>query len=191
MNIIQALDDKNVFGQHFRGNTWDVWRVFLAAFFALPMSNEQLAIYKQFTGRSTPPAEPLHEAWLVCGRRAGKSFVLATIAVFLAAFIDWRPYLGPGEIGTIMIIAEDRKQARAIMRFITGLLKSVPMLARLIEHETRETISLRNRICIEIHTASFRSTRGYTLVAALLDEVAIWPVDETASEPDVEVINAR
>src|SRR5262249_39333663 len=33
-------------------------------------------------------------------------------------------------------------------------------------------------------------TRGYTIIAALLDEVAIWPTDETSSEPDIEVINA-
>jgi hypothetical protein len=31
--------------------------------------------------------------------------VLATIAVFLAAFKDWRRYLAPGEVGIIMIIA--------------------------------------------------------------------------------------
>jgi hypothetical protein len=31
----------------------------------------------------------LNEAWLVCGRRSGKSFILATIAVFLAAFTAW------------------------------------------------------------------------------------------------------
>jgi tRNA threonylcarbamoyladenosine modification (KEOPS) complex Pcc1 subunit len=63
---------------------------------------------------------------------------LATIAVFPAAFKDWRRYLAPGEVGVIMIIAADRRQARVIMRYCTGLLK-----------ETRETIELRNRITIE------------------------------------------
>ena len=52
------------------------------------------------------------------------------------------------------------------------------MLAPLIEAETQESIQLRNRVSIEIHTASFRSTRGYTIVAALLDEIAFWEVDE-------------
>ena len=52
------------------------------------------------------------------------------------------------------------------------------MLAQLIEAETRESVSLRNRIVIEVHTASFRSTRGYTIIAALLDEIAYWPTDE-------------
>jgi hypothetical protein len=190
VNILQAISDPKVFGAHFRGNTWDVWRAFLAALFALPMTPEQLALYTKHTGRSTPPTQPLHEGWLICGRRSGKSFVLAICAVFLASFRDWRPHLGPGERGTVMIIAADRRQARVIMRYVTGLLRSVPMLAQLIESETRESIALRNRISIEVHTASFRSTRGYTIIAALLDEVAYWPVDEASAQPDVEVINA-
>jgi hypothetical protein len=50
--------------------------------------------------------------------------------------------------------------------------------------------SIKHRIIIEVHTASFRTTRGYTIVAALCDEIAYWPTDESASEPDVEVIAA-
>jgi hypothetical protein len=190
MNIIQALDDPNVFGAFFRGPTWVVWRVFLAVLFGLPLTSEQLALYTKHTGRTAAPTSPLHEAWLCIGRRGGKSFILAVVAVFLACFRDWRPFLGPGEIATVMIIARDRRQARVIKRFITGLLKSIPMLAQVIEGETQETIALRNSVSIEIHTASFRSTRGYTIVAALLDEIAYWEVDENSSEPDIEVINA-
>ena len=126
----------------------------------------------------------------MCGRRAGKSFILACVAIFIACFRDWRPHLGPGESGTVMIIAADRRQARVIMRYCLGLLKSVPMLKQLIDSETRESIALRNRVAIEVHTASFRSTRGYTIIAALLDEVAYWPTDEASAEPDIEVINA-
>ena len=190
MNIIQALDDANVFGQHFRTDTWTAWLAFLCALFALPMTDEQLALYRKFTGRNTPPATPLYEAWLVCGRRAGKSFVLAVIAVFLACFKDWRPYLGPGEVGTIMIIARDRRQSRVIRRFIGGLLQATPMLRRTIEDESVESIRLRYNVVIEIHTASFRSTRGYTVIAALLDEIALWPTDEESADPDAEIINS-
>ena len=60
----------------------------------------------------------------------------------------------------------------------------------LTEAETQESITLKNRICIEIHTASFRTTRGYTIVAALLDELSFWPTDEASAEPDTEVIGA-
>lgn len=190
MNIIRALNDPKVFGSYCCSYTWTAWRVFLAALFGLPLGYDQLQLFKQCTGRSVAPTSPLQEAWLVVGRRGGKSFILAVVAVFLACFRDWRPYLGPGEVGTIMIIAKDRAQARAIKRFISGMLRETPMLSRVLEEETAESIRLRNRIVIEIHTASYRSTRGYTIIAALLDEVAIWESDEAAAEPDVEVINA-
>ena len=63
------------------------------------------------------------------------------------------------------------------------------MLRRTIVGETAESVTLKNRIQIEIH-AEFRSTRGYTTVAALLDEVSVWPSDELSAEPDVEMINS-
>lgn len=190
ITIIDAINDQHLFAKWFRDPaTWQAWVAFLAALFALPMSPEQRAIYQACTGRSAPPSAPAKEAWLICGRRAGKSFILALCAVFLAAFCEWRQYLAPGEVGTVMVIASDRKQARVILRYIRGLLTGVPMLAKMIERETAEAFDLSNSIVIEVATASFRSVRGYTVVAALADEIAFWPSDESAT-PDFEVINA-
>ena len=42
---------------------------------------------------------------------------------------------------------------------------------------------------IEIHTCSFRVTRGYTFAAVLADETAFWR-DETSANPDVEIFRA-
>ena len=191
MDILQAMDDPAVFGHVFRNtDSWQAWRAFLAALFGLPLTPEQLVTYQRCTGRSMPPLTRAVEGWLVCGRRAGKSFILAVTAVFLAAFFDWRPHLNIGERGTIMIIAADRRQARTILRYVKGLLQSVPMLAQLIENERQESINLSNRITIEVHSASFRTTRGYTIVAALLDELAFWRNDEGSSNPDHEIINS-
>jgi hypothetical protein len=63
------------------------------------------------------------------------------------------------------------------------------MLKRMVERETSDAFDLNNHVSIEVSTASFRSTRGYTIVAALLDELAFWPTDDAAA-PDVEVIAA-
>jgi len=190
VNILQAIADPKVFAAYFRDSSWDAWRAFLAALFGLPMTSEQLAIYQQHTGRTAPPTATSHEACLCIGRRGGKSFGLAYIATFLACFKDWRPFLGPGEVATVMVIAADRRQARVIMRYVLGLLKAVPMLRRQVENVTRESIELKHNVIIEIHTVSLRSTRGYSIVAALCDEIAYWPTDEQSAEPDAEVINA-
>ena len=137
VTILDAVTDKNLFAPWFRDRaTWAAWFAFLCALFALPMSPDELEVYRRCTGRTEPPAAPALEGWLVCGRRSGKSFTLALIAVFLACFRDWRPQLAPGEVATIMVIAVDRKQARVILRYIRALLSNVPMLARMIARET-------------------------------------------------------
>ena len=154
------------------------------------MDEDQHRIFTECTQRTDRPSTPANEAWLVCGRRAGKSFILAVVAVFLACSRDWLPYLGIGERGTIMVIAADSRQARTILRYVKGLLQLVPMLTRMIEAERQEAVDLNNRISIEVHTASFKTTRGYTIVAALLDEIAFWPTDPDSADPDGEVVSA-
>jgi hypothetical protein len=90
LTVIDAVQSPKLFAPWFRDeNTWLSWFAFLAALFALPMTAEQLRIYCERTGRTTAPTIPITEAWLVCGRRAGKSFILALCAVFLAAFHDY------------------------------------------------------------------------------------------------------
>jgi hypothetical protein len=190
LNILQAIDDPALFAPWFRDKaTWAGWRTFLAALFGLPLAPDQLAFFAECTGRPTAPGEAVEEAWLICGRRAGKSFVLALIAVYLACFRDYRPYLQPGERGTVIVVAADRRQARTIMRYVRGMLTRIPMLARMIERDTAESFDLTNSVSIEIGTASFRSARGYTIVAALCDEVAFWHSDDSAN-PDVEILDA-
>src|SRR5262249_56739136 len=100
------------------------------------MTNDQFAIFKECTGRNVPPSQPATEAWLVCGRRAGKSFLLALFAVYLACFFDYRRHLAPGERGTVLILATNSKHARVILRYIRALLTHFPMLAQLIARPT-------------------------------------------------------
>jgi len=190
MNLLQAMDDKNLFRPWFRDPaTWATWKAFVAALFALPMDDDQLAVFRKHTRREAPPEAVAREAWLVCGRRAGKSAMLALIGVYLACFFNYRRYLAPGERGTILIIAADRKQARHIARYARALLTGIPMLRRMLEREVADAFDLNNRVSIEIATASGRSVRGFTLVAALLDEVAFWPTDDSAN-PDYAVLDA-
>jgi hypothetical protein len=190
MNLLQAMRDPNLFSPWFKDpNTWAAWRSFLCALFALKMTSDQVETFQKCTARSSPPSKPASEAWLVCGRRAGKSFVLALIAVYLACFRDYRKSLAPGERATVMIIARDRAQARVILRYIQALITQVPMIARLIEREVAEGFDLNNGITIEVASASYKSVRGYTIISALCDEIAFWPTDDAAA-PDTEILAA-
>ncbi|MFN8096220.1 MAG: hypothetical protein U0599_29075 [Vicinamibacteria bacterium] len=171
----------------FAGPSWDAWRTILRATFALPMDAEQLATFQALTGRTEAPTQPAKEAWVIAGRRSGKSITAALVATYIATTRTFR--LAPGERGVLMVLASDRRQARVIRRYVGGLLESTPVLAALVDRQTREAIVLKNGIEIEIHTSSYRSVRGYTVVAAICDEIAFWASEDSA-DPDREVLAA-
>lgn len=118
------------------------------------------------------------------GRRGGKSFIAAIVAVFLAIFKDYSAFLSPGERGTIMLLAVDRKQARRLLRYVKAIL-SLDLLKPYVERETAETLDLSNRVTIEVQTVSYRSVRGYTIVAAIFEESAFWRAE--GANPDAEI----
>jgi hypothetical protein len=187
--IIHALDHKQLFAPFFQGDTWSAWRVFLKTLYALPLTDADMEVYRRLTGRQNPPSKKSREAWLIVGRGGGKSLIAALTAVYQACFVVYTHLLAPGEVATITVIAADRRQARTIMRYIGGFFDAIPMLGQMVVNRTRESFELNNRVCIEVHTCSFRAVRGYRIVCAICDEVAFWRSDESAN-PDTEVINA-
>jgi hypothetical protein len=188
-SILDAVKDERLFGAAFKTGleTWSAWLVFLAALFGLPLDEAQAAIWRQCTGREALPSKSFAEAWLVCGRRSGKSFMMALIGVFLACFRDYCPFLGPGEKATVMIVAADRKQARVVLRFVRGLL-AAPVLARRIVNDTADSVELEGDVVLEVITAS-HAVRGYSVAAALVDELAFLPGDDSATS-GAEIIAA-
>jgi phage terminase large subunit-like protein len=189
--IIEAIDSPELFAPWFRGPSWAAWRAFLALLFGVAMDEAQDMMCSIATGRVMMPGEPFTQAWVCVGRRGGKSLISALVAVYVAVFRDYTPFLAPGEVATVMLVAADRKQARVVLRFIRAFIREVPMLAALVVRETMDTIELANRVVIEVHTASFRTVRGYTLAAVINDEICWWPTDENAAEPDKEILAAQ
>ncbi len=120
------MDHPALFRSHFDGASWDRWKVALKALFALPMDDADLATFAEHTGRAAAPAVPFREAAWVVGRRGGKSRILALLAVFVGCFVDHAPHLAAGELATVAVIAADRRQARVVLRYILGLLRSAP-----------------------------------------------------------------
>src|SRR5438046_2129217 len=132
MNIIDLFDDPDLFKPWFDSPSWSAWRTFLKTLFDLPFDAHDQVTYSKHTQRATAPMQAFREAWLVVGRRAGKTLTAAAIAVFLACFKNYSAFLQPGETGTVMLIAADRKQARSLMRYIKGFLDSVDLLRELV-----------------------------------------------------------
>lgn len=183
MNIIDAMEDPNLFADDFDGDSWDYWKALLSGFYGLPTDQDK---YQELT-HLDPQGTEYDELWLCIGRRAGKSRIAALLAVYEACFINHAQHLAPGERSTVLVIAADRKQARSVMRYIRGLLDS-PMLKRLVISDQAESIELRNYAVIEVATASHRATRGYTVSCCILDEIAFFR--DQGANPDVEILSA-
>jgi hypothetical protein len=188
MNIIQAIADKNLFGQLFRDPaTWAAWRVFLRGLFGLPMDGGELEVFKQFTGRTAAPSKQAQEAFAIVGRRGGKSYIAAVVACYMALFHDWKPYLSPGETGWVMCIAADRAQAKNILDYIRAIL-ALKIFKGQVKKELAEEITLNNQIGIRVQTCDFRTIRGFTCVAAICDEIAFWRSE--GANPAQEILTA-
>ncbi|SLN09975.1 hypothetical protein ROJ8625_00135 [Roseivivax jejudonensis] len=187
VTIVEAMSDPELFGDTFGGDSWEAWRALLGAFYGLPVSARSEKTVEALTARSVGACGSFRELWMAIGRRGGKSHVAALIATYEAVFRDHRPKLSPGEWATVALIAADRAQARTLFRYIRAMFAH-PLLAPLVLRETSDSLELRNRTAIEVHTASFRKVRGYTLAAVIADEIAFWQVE--GASPDREIITA-
>lgn len=186
VTIVDAIEDPALLGAAIKDrSTFTAWRVTLKALFGLSMTDAEADVFRACTGRSDLPTAPFGILWLVCGRRGGKSFVMALVAVYMGIFKDWRRFLSPGERAVVLLVAADREQAKVIRRYVGGILEN-PMFKPRVEGETADSIEIAGDVVIEVATCSYRTVRGRSVCVALLDEVAFWRSESTAN-PDREV----
>ena len=185
ISILEALAEPALLGSSLVGDraSWSAWLAFLAAFFGLPH------LYRDCTARTTPPAAPFSTVFLICGRGAGKSFMLSLVAIFLSCFKDWTSKLAPGGVPVVLLVSPTREQAKINLSYIVGILDASPMLRRLVTNVTSNSVQLRTGVTIETGVANYRSIRGRSVCCALIDEAAFLK-SETSANPDVELMNA-
>jgi hypothetical protein len=126
------------------------------------------------------------ELTIIAGRGAGKDSIASALATHAAISFDPKGRLRPGEKAHVIAIACDRDQARIVFDFIKGYFEEVPALKEMVVDINAESIELTNRVVIEVHSNSYRSVRGRSILCAILDEVALFRSDDSAN-PDSEV----
>lgn len=185
----EALESPAYFADLIGGLSWVAWRVLLIATVGEELTDDERVIFKILTGRDREPLEPVEEFWGVIGRRGGKTRAMAVLAAYLAACVDHRDVLAPGERGVIPLLAATVQQAASAFAFIEGIFTVSPNLKDLVDGATSDTLSLTTGIDISVRPASFRTIRGITAIAAIADEVAFWRSDDSAN-PDKEILKA-
>src|SRR5436190_16744860 len=190
-NIIEAIKNPKLFGSLPRFKkleTWTAWLVVLKAIFGLPMTAEDLVLFKRHTGRLLPPVGGSKETYLIIGRRDGKSFISALVTYFIACFIDFNPFITVGETLVVMCLARDKEQARIVFRYVKAILNYVPALRSMIVDQRTDEIELTTGVTIMIKASDFGGVRGPTIACVVADEIAFWP--SQGVNPDNEVLSA-
>ncbi len=164
-----------------------------AQFLACHLADADMPLYRELTGREDAPTSPARESWLIAGRRSAKSRKAACIGVYLATIgaevSGYRERLAPGERGVVLVLAVDRAQAAVTLAYARAFLGEVPMLAAMIERDAGGEIDLTNRMSLIVAANDYRSIRGRTLIAVIMDEIAFWR-GEGSQRPDLEVYRA-
>jgi len=188
-NPLQVFTDPALLGQFLTDpSTWEAWLSFICAFFGLkPANRQQKKVFKKCAGGRKWPEKAVSEAWVIVGRRGGKSTIVALIAAFLAAFREY-PTLASGEVGHVLIVSVTKAQANIIKRYLSGIFNKNTFLKSLVVRETQTEIELSNGIIITVLTSDFRSIRGYTAIACIVDEIAFFFSE--GSKPCYEAIRA-
>jgi len=130
---------------------------------------------------------------LICGVRGGKSWLAACAAwhaTLTAEVSKNKKKLKLHELPRIAVVGPDTDSAAATFTIIRGIGESSPVLSKLIETITSDTIIVKRpdgrrvEICVVAASKGGRTVRNRWLLAFILEEVAQFP-----SESDGAVVN--
>lgn len=195
MNILDAIADPNLFSPFLGSNhaTWEPWFGALAVLYGLPLRGHlRRATIRTCTGRKCRsfPKPGFTTALFLTGRRSGKSRIAALIAAYEATLAGHHKKLAKGERGIVAVIAPTKAQAAIVKGYIRSIF-DVPLLHSEIIAETQDGFDLANGVSIQILAGDHRSVRGFTLLAAVVDEAAFFGLDaEARVKSDTELIRA-
>src|SRR5262245_35535415 len=150
--------------------TWALWDIAFKSIDGLPMTADELAVWREHTGRERPRPGGYRE-WLIRkGRQAGYSQIIADRAT-------WRAATAPRDgsvAGTfVVILAQDTRAAcRTIFSYVCKNFDSSPMLSKCVVNRTADTLVLDNGTAISVYPCRPASLRGIRALAVYFDEFA-------------------
>ena len=151
------------------------------------LTDGELEIYRQGTGRASYDRKEHRENTIIGGRRGGKTRLSAIIAVY-EAFRDHG--LPRGERGYVMLLARDKAQAQIAFDYIFKYISESPILSQRILSKTKQEIILKNNITIACYACTHDRVRGRSLVTIICDEIGFWADGDVSANPAEEILAA-
>jgi len=188
-SLRKALSDPRLLGNTLKGESWKAWRTLLIASMGEKLTTDERKIFTKLTQREREPGKRVDELVVVAGRRGGKSRAISVLISYLAALCQ-HPSLVPGETGTALIFAPDRRQAGVLLDYISATLTNSLLLSQLVTNRTQDTLTLSNHVAVTVRSSDFRRIRGSTSIAVAADELAFLRTEEDSSCSDKDVLDA-
>lgn len=181
--IIEFVTDPQLLGLHLS----PAQETLLRSIYGLPLTGEQLQLWRRCTGRDAYHAHGFAEATILAGARAGKdSRIAAPMVVYEAVFGDHDRHLARGERGVVPLVAQNVRATRIAFSYVREYVRRSPVLAALITDERVGEIDLTTGISIYAFPCSGAALRGWSIPAAVLDELAFFRV-EGGADSDAEI----
>jgi hypothetical protein len=198
MNIIDAIKDENLLRPFLAPSgpltTWLPWLTALRVMYGLPANEKYHPLIRQCTGRDPAklPEQGFKTALFLTGRRSGKSRMAAVVGSFSAALGGGWSALAKGEKGLVPVLSPTVAQSRNVFNYIRGIFDTPMLRAHVVEDLKGVGMELKDNVRLEILPGDYRKIRGYTLLAAVIDEAAFFGVsgEEGTVKSDEEVIRA-
>jgi len=192
LSIIEAINSETAFKGFFKDiKTWRAWMTFFKALTGSQVrSKADLQLIRECTGLASPPLSPAREAFLICGRRSGKSTISALLAVFYSIWGGWEKYLSLGERCKVFVIATNMDQANVIIGKVKALLDLNSFMRAQVERMLKYSVELKSGIDIEIKPASWRTVRGFSVGLLIMEELAFFRFESESVLRDKEIYTA-
>ena len=188
MDFLDFRSDPNGLGKlpHMRTpETWAQWDIFWKAVDGHPLSDSELPVFCDATGRTAPRPGGYREFMLRKGRQAGWSQNIADRAT-------WRAVSAPPDAsGTfVVILAQDtRATVRTIFGYVKRNFEGSLVLRRCVEKMTEDTVLLKSGVSVAVYPCRAAALRGLRALAIYLDEFA-WFMSTDHRPTDKEVLRS-
>jgi hypothetical protein len=165
----------------------------LKAIYGLALTPEERDVYGACTGRTRyREGHAASEVTVIAGARSGKdSRIAAPIALYEALFGDFPS--ARGEPIVVPLVAQDGDGSEIAFGYIRDYAMERPRLAKYVDNELSRELWITNARGVKLRTKCFacsaKSIRGWSIPAAVMDEVAFFRVEGGASA-DVRVQTA-
>lgn len=183
MNLVEFTTDSRLLGLTLS----DAQETLLRSIEGLPLTSEQMELWRLCTGRETYPGHPFPEATVIAGARSGKdSRIAAPIVCYEATYGGHEKELQRGERAVIPCVAQDARAAKIAFGFVRDYLTGSDVLRALVAEVRASEIELTNGITISCFPCTQRSLRGWSIPCGVMDEAGFYRL-EGSSDSDVEV----